>query len=95
MEYEAGDYQKLQIKQYPPRTIRETAEGKYWKRFKAPTVTKEVGGAATSQRAQIAALPAPNARRRPRAPMATQHSAAWSATAQGTTGSTALPCSVC
>jgi U3 small nucleolar RNA-associated protein 15 len=43
MEYEAGDYQKLQIKQYPARTTRETAEGKYWKQFKAPVVAKQVG----------------------------------------------------
>jgi hypothetical protein len=45
MEYEAGDYQKLQIKQYPARTQRETAEGKYWKQFKAPVVAKQVGAA--------------------------------------------------
>lgn len=43
MEYEAAEYQKLEIRQYPPRSIRETAEGKYWKRFKTPVVAKQVG----------------------------------------------------
>ena len=42
MEYEAGDYKKLAVKQYPPRSIRETAEGKYWQRFKAPLFAKQV-----------------------------------------------------
>ncbi len=42
MDYEAGDYQKLAIKQFAPRSIRETAEGKYWKQFKAPVVAKQV-----------------------------------------------------
>jgi hypothetical protein len=30
------------VKQYPARTLRETAEGKYWKRFAAPSVAKQV-----------------------------------------------------
>jgi hypothetical protein len=42
MEYEPAEYQKLQIRQYAPRSIRETAEGKYWRRFKAPIVAKQV-----------------------------------------------------
>lgn len=42
MEYEAGDYRKLPIKQFPARSIRETAEGKYWKQFKAPVFAKQV-----------------------------------------------------
>lgn len=36
MEHEAGDYKKLAIRQYPARELRETAEGKYWRRFRAP-----------------------------------------------------------
>ncbi|KXZ44237.1 hypothetical protein GPECTOR_70g467 [Gonium pectorale] len=43
MEFEAGEYQKLQVRQYAPRSIRETAEGKYWRRFKAPIVSKQFG----------------------------------------------------
>jgi hypothetical protein len=46
MEYEAGDYQKLAVKQFPARSIRETAEGKYWKQFKAPVFAKQVGARA-------------------------------------------------
>lgn len=42
MDYEAGEYQKLAIKQYPARALRETAEGRYWKRFKAPVVAQQV-----------------------------------------------------
>jgi hypothetical protein len=43
MEYEAGDYQKLAVKQFTARSIIETAEGKYWKQFKAPVFAKQVG----------------------------------------------------
>ncbi|GFR40760.1 hypothetical protein Agub_g1372, partial [Astrephomene gubernaculifera] len=43
MEYEPAEYQKLQIRQYAPRSIRETAEGKYWRRFKAPIIAKQFG----------------------------------------------------
>lgn len=42
MEYEPAEYQKLQIRQYAPRSLRETAEGKYWRQFKAPTIAKQV-----------------------------------------------------
>lgn len=42
MEYEAGSYQKLEVKQFAPRTLRETAEGKYWRRFQAPVLAKQV-----------------------------------------------------
>jgi len=42
MEYDAGSYVKLQVKQFPARSIRETAEGKYWKQFKAPVFAKQV-----------------------------------------------------
>ncbi|GIL86712.1 hypothetical protein Vretimale_19807 [Volvox reticuliferus] len=43
MEYEPNDYQKLQIRRYAPRSIRETAEGKYWRHFKTPIVSKQFG----------------------------------------------------
>jgi hypothetical protein len=43
MDYEAGSYRRLVVKQYPARSLRETAEGKYWKRFAAPSVAKQVG----------------------------------------------------
>ncbi len=42
MEYEPAEYQKLQVRQYAPRELRETAEGKYWRQFKAPIVAKQV-----------------------------------------------------
>ena len=43
MDYEAGEYQKLVVRQYPPRALRETAEGRYWRHFKAPVVAQQVG----------------------------------------------------
>ncbi|KAL6761546.1 WD40-repeat-containing domain protein [Haematococcus lacustris] len=43
MEYEPGSYQALEIKQYPARSLRETAEGRYWRRFKTPSVVKQFG----------------------------------------------------
>lgn len=36
------NYVKLRPKQFPPRELRETAEGKYWKSFQYPFVTKQV-----------------------------------------------------
>jgi U3 small nucleolar RNA-associated protein 15 len=41
MEFEAGEYRKLAIRQYPARELRETAEGKYWKQFRAPLTAKQ------------------------------------------------------
>lgn len=41
-EYQPADYQKLELKRYPARSLRETSEGKYWRRFKAPIVAKQV-----------------------------------------------------
>ncbi len=41
-EYEPAEFQKLEVRQYAPRSIRETAEGKYWRRFKAPIIAKQV-----------------------------------------------------
>ncbi len=60
MEYEPAEYQKLQIRQYAPRSLRETAEGKYWRQFKAPTIAKQVldGTIASAPKTQIGgALP--------------------------------------
>ncbi|CAG9465283.1 unnamed protein product [Pedinophyceae sp. YPF-701] len=38
-----GEYIKLQPKRYPARAIRETAEGRYWRKFATPVVHKEFG----------------------------------------------------
>ena len=38
-----GEYKKLEVKQYAPRSIRETAENRFWKKFKAPVIAKQVG----------------------------------------------------
>lgn len=40
---EPAEYQKLAIKRYPARALRETAEGKYWKQFKSPALAKQIG----------------------------------------------------
>ena len=37
-----GEYRKLAVKQFPPRSLRETAEGAYWKRFRAPVLAQQV-----------------------------------------------------
>ena len=49
----AGEYRRLDIKQYAPRSIRETAENKFWKKFKAPVIAKQV-----RRRAEHVAVPA-------------------------------------
>lgn len=41
--YAAGEYVKLRAKQYPPRALRETPEGRYWRRFRAPAVAQQFG----------------------------------------------------
>lgn len=43
MDYELTEYRKLTVKQYPPRALRETPEGRYWKRFKAPVLAQQIG----------------------------------------------------
>ncbi|GAX79819.1 hypothetical protein CEUSTIGMA_g7259.t1 [Chlamydomonas eustigma] len=43
MEYEPAEYQRLEIKQFAPRALRETVEGRYWRRFKVPVVAKQFG----------------------------------------------------
>jgi hypothetical protein len=80
MEYEAAEYQKVQIRSYAPRSIRETSEGKYWKRFKTPVVAKEVlaaCGAPRPTQPPCMALdpPAPFPRPRSLAPCPTSTSA--------------------
>ncbi|KAF5834055.1 WD40-repeat-containing domain protein [Dunaliella salina] len=42
---EPAEYQKLDVKTYPARSIRETAEGRFWRRFKQPQVAKQFGPA--------------------------------------------------
>ena len=42
MEYDPADYRKLVVKQYPPRALRETPEGRYWRRFKTPVLARQV-----------------------------------------------------
>lgn len=42
MELQTGEYQKLQIRQYPQRTLRETAEGRYWKQFRGTKALQQV-----------------------------------------------------
>jgi len=41
MELEPASYQKLSIKQFPARSLRETPEGKYWKQFRAAQSTQQ------------------------------------------------------
>jgi hypothetical protein len=53
MEYEPLEYQRLQIRQYPARSLRETAEGKFWRRFSAPRKVTQVGVARTGAFASI------------------------------------------
>ena len=42
MEDQPGQYQKAVIKQYPAREQQETAESRYWRRFRAPVAHKQV-----------------------------------------------------
>lgn len=37
-----GTYLKLPVKRYAPRSIRETAEGRYWRAYKAPSLLNAV-----------------------------------------------------
>lgn len=43
MDYEAGEYRRLPVKQYPAREIRETAEGAFWRRFREQLTAKQFG----------------------------------------------------
>ncbi len=49
MEIQTGEYQKLAIRQYPQRTLRETAEGRYWKQFRGTKTLQQVGVTASFQ----------------------------------------------
>ena len=37
-----GDYVKVEPKRYAPKTLRETAEGRYWRAYKAPALINAV-----------------------------------------------------
>ena len=37
-----GEYRKLHIRRSAPKSLRETTEGKYWRRFAAPTTIQQV-----------------------------------------------------
>jgi U3 small nucleolar RNA-associated protein 15 len=37
-----GTYLKLPVKRYAPKSIRETAEGRYWRAYRAPSVVNQV-----------------------------------------------------
>lgn len=43
MDYEPAEYRKLTLKQFPARALRETAEGRYWKRFCNPVNAQQAG----------------------------------------------------
>ncbi|DBA71319.1 hypothetical protein WJX79_008210 [Trebouxia sp. C0005] len=43
MDYEPAEYRKLTLKQFPARALRDTAEGKYWKRFSNPVNAQQAG----------------------------------------------------
>ena len=64
MQLQTGEYQKLQVRQYPQRTLRETAEGRYWKQFRGTTALQQVSESAARWTASIssAALLQLNAR---------------------------------
>jgi len=47
---EPGEYRKLRVPTYAPRLVRETAEGKYWRRFRSPKLFQQVRGAPSWQR---------------------------------------------
>ena len=42
MDDQPSHFQKTLIKQYPARTAAETAESRYWRRFRAPDVSQQV-----------------------------------------------------
>ena len=42
MEDQPSQFQRTLIKQYPARTESETAESRYWRRFRAPETLQQV-----------------------------------------------------
>lgn len=42
MASEPTDYVKLPIRQFPPKALRETSEGRYWKSFRCIASEKSV-----------------------------------------------------
>ena len=41
MAAEPGEYTRLHVPAYPPRALRETAEGRYWRRFHKPRLLQQ------------------------------------------------------
>ena len=41
MEVTAGEYTKLAIPTYAPRALGETAEGRFWRGFRAPKLLQQ------------------------------------------------------
>lgn len=39
---EPGEYRKLRVPTYAPRTLRETPESRYWRRFRTPKLVQQV-----------------------------------------------------
>jgi U3 small nucleolar RNA-associated protein 15 len=37
----AGEYTKLRVPTYAPRALKETAEGRYWRAYRAPTILQQ------------------------------------------------------
>ena len=42
LDHHEGTYLKLAVKRYAPRTLRETAEGRYWRAYKSPALIHQV-----------------------------------------------------
>jgi U3 small nucleolar RNA-associated protein 15 len=42
-EYEPGQYQPIEVKRFPSAALRETAEGRFWRRFRAPIMAQQFG----------------------------------------------------
>ena len=43
MEDQPSQFPKTLIKQYPAREASETAESRYWRRYRAPDTSQQVG----------------------------------------------------
>ena len=40
---EPGQYRKVEIRRFPARALRETAEGRYWRAFQPPLTAPQAG----------------------------------------------------
>jgi hypothetical protein len=45
---EPGEYRKLRVPVYAPRVQRETAEGRYWRRFHSPKLVQQASSLPSS-----------------------------------------------